>query len=80
MNKPMPAKKRGLGRGLEALLGPKGAAAAAAPSAASEDALQPGDSLRQLPVTQLQPGKYQRAGRWTRSSCPSWQSRSRRRA
>ncbi|RBA77057.1 chromosome partitioning protein ParB, partial [Xanthomonas oryzae pv. oryzae] len=56
MNKPMPAKKRGLGRGLEALLGPKGAAAAAAPSAASEDALQPGDSLRQLPVTQLQPG------------------------
>ncbi|RBB10535.1 chromosome partitioning protein ParB, partial [Xanthomonas oryzae pv. oryzae] len=31
MNKPMPAKKRGLGRGLEALLGPKGAAAAAAP-------------------------------------------------
>ncbi|HBK44880.1 MAG TPA: chromosome partitioning protein ParB, partial [Xanthomonadaceae bacterium] len=27
-NKPNPAKKRGLGRGLEALLGPKGAAAA----------------------------------------------------
>lgn len=59
MNKPIPAKKRGLGRGLEALLGPKGAAAAAAPSAASEEALQPGDSLRQLPVSQLQPGKYQ---------------------
>ncbi|CAD7727832.1 putative chromosome-partitioning protein ParB [Xanthomonas hydrangeae] len=59
MSKPIPAKKRGLGRGLEALLGPKGAAAAAAPSAASEEALQPGDSLRRLPVTQLQPGKYQ---------------------
>ncbi|MEE7548120.1 chromosome partitioning protein ParB, partial [Xanthomonas sp. Kuri4-1] len=31
-SKPTPAKKRGLGRGLEALLGPKGAAAAAAPA------------------------------------------------
>ncbi|WP_045738419.1 ParB/RepB/Spo0J family partition protein [Xanthomonas sp. MUS 060] len=47
------AKKRGLGRGLEALLGPT---AASAPTA---DTLQPGDSLRRLPVGQLQPGKYQ---------------------
>lgn len=48
------AKKRGLGRGLEALLGPKGAAA---PVPTAE--LQPGESLRRLPVGQLQPGKYQ---------------------
>ena len=45
-------KKRGLGRGLEALLGPK-AAATPPPEA------QPGETLRQLPVKQLQPGKYQ---------------------
>ncbi len=46
-----PAKKRGLGRGLEALLGPS----------ASTPALeaQPGDTLKRLPVKQLQPGKYQ---------------------
>ena len=49
----MPApKKRGLGRGLEALLGPK-AAATPPPEA------QPGEVLRQIPVKQLQPGKYQ---------------------
>jgi len=45
-------KKRGLGRGLEALLGPK--AAAAIPAEA-----QPGEAMRTLPVQQLQPGKYQ---------------------
>ena len=48
-----PAKKRGLGRGLEALLGPKAAAETPPPQA------QPGEALRRLPVTQLQPGKYQ---------------------
>jgi ParB family chromosome partitioning protein len=54
------AKKRGLGRGLDALLGPKGAAAAAAASAPVQiEAPQPGDQLRTLPVGQLQPGKYQ---------------------
>ena len=47
------AKKRGLGRGLEALLGPK-AAAETAPLEA-----QPGEALRRLPIAQLQPGKYQ---------------------
>ena len=47
------AKKRGLGRGLEALLGPK-AAAETAPLEA-----QPGEVLRNLPVGQLQPGRYQ---------------------
>jgi ParB family chromosome partitioning protein len=47
-----PAKKRGLGRGLEALLGPK-AAATPPPEA------QPGEVLRQIPVKHLQPGKYQ---------------------
>ena len=45
-------KKRGLGRGLEALLGPK---AAETPPAEA----QPGEALRTLPVQQLQPGKYQ---------------------
>ena len=45
-------KKRGLGRGLEALLGPK-AAATATPE------VQPGERLRQMPIKQLQPGKYQ---------------------
>jgi len=47
------AKKRGLGRGLEALLGPK-AAAETAPLEA-----QPGEQLRNLPVAHLQPGRYQ---------------------
>ena len=45
-------KKRGLGRGLEALLGQK-AAETPPPEA------QPGEALRTLPVQQLQPGKYQ---------------------
>ena len=45
-------KKRGLGRGLEALLGPK-----AADTATPE--VQPGERLRQIPIKQLQPGKYQ---------------------
>ncbi len=45
-------KKRGLGRGLEALLGPK--AAETAPAEA-----QPGEVLRNVPVGQLQPGRYQ---------------------
>jgi ParB family chromosome partitioning protein len=48
------AKKRGLGRGLEALLGPK--AAAEAPSL---QAAMPGDQLRTLPVDAMVPGKYQ---------------------
>ncbi len=64
-SKPNPAKKRGLGRGLEALLGPKGAAAApvaspaAAPAVDPAGDVQPGETLRHLPVGQLQPGKYQ---------------------
>jgi ParB family chromosome partitioning protein len=47
------AKKRGLGRGLEALLGPK-AAAEALPLQAL-----PGDQLRSLPIDAMVPGKYQ---------------------
>jgi ParB family transcriptional regulator, chromosome partitioning protein len=47
------AKKRGLGRGLEALLGPKAAAEAPALEAT------PGDVLRTLPLDALTPGKYQ---------------------
>jgi len=50
----MSSKKRGLGRGLEALLGTgnKGAA----PAAEQADA---GEGLRTLPIGRLQPGKYQ---------------------
>ena len=51
--KPATAKKRGLGRGLEALLGPKAAAEAPLLEA------QPGDVPRTLPVDALTPGKYQ---------------------
>jgi ParB family chromosome partitioning protein len=52
--KAVPAKKRGgLGRGLEALLGPKGAAEAPVLEAT------PADTLRHLPVDALAPGKYQ---------------------
>ncbi|MCJ0826406.1 ParB/RepB/Spo0J family partition protein [Luteimonas sp. 50] len=47
------AKKRGLGRGLEALLGPKAAAQAPVLEAT------PGDALRTLPVDALAPGRYQ---------------------
>src|SRR5688500_19270251 len=47
-------KKRGLGRGLEALLGPK--AAAEAPALVEA---QPGDALRTLPIDALTPGRYQ---------------------
>ena len=47
------AKKRGLGRGLEALLGPKAAAAAPKLEATAQDA------LRTLPIDALAPGKYQ---------------------
>jgi ParB family transcriptional regulator, chromosome partitioning protein len=48
-----PAKKRGLGRGLEALLGPKAAAEAPMLEATARD------TLRTLPVDALAPGKYQ---------------------
>ncbi|MGO1069886.1 ParB/RepB/Spo0J family partition protein [Lysobacter sp. CA199] len=54
-----PAKKRGLGRGLEALLGPK--AAAEAPTLVEA---QPGDLLRNLPVDSLSAGKYQPRKHW----------------
>ena len=54
-----PAKKRGLGRGLEALLGPK--AAAEAPTLVEA---QPGDTLRSLPVDSLSAGKYQPRKHW----------------
>ncbi|HST44655.1 MAG TPA: ParB/RepB/Spo0J family partition protein [Luteimonas sp.] len=51
--KAAPAKKRGLGRGLEALLGPSAAAAAPVLEATQHDA------LRTLPIDSLAPGKYQ---------------------
>jgi ParB family transcriptional regulator, chromosome partitioning protein len=56
--KSAPAKKRGLGRGLEALLGPK--AAAEAPKLEAT----PDDTLRTLPVDSMQPGRYQPRKHW----------------
>src|SRR5690606_11629042 len=53
-----PAKKRGLGRGLEALLGPK--------AAADEPKLEatPSDTLHTLPIDSMRPGKYQPRKHW----------------
>jgi ParB family transcriptional regulator, chromosome partitioning protein len=50
------AKKRGLGRGLDALLGGDGEAAAAVIGQEGE--------LRMLPIQQIQPGKYQPRRHW----------------
>ncbi|MCL7714716.1 ParB/RepB/Spo0J family partition protein [Stenotrophomonas mori] len=50
-------KKRGLGRGLDALLGPKGAVTPVSVAAVAEP--QPGEALRKLAIDLLQPGKYQ---------------------
>ncbi len=50
-------KKRGLGRGLDALLGPKGAVTPVSVAAVAEP--QPGEVLRKLQIDLLQPGKYQ---------------------
>src|SRR3546814_8008225 len=61
MSAKAPAKKRGLGRGLEALLGPKAAADAPALEAS------PDDNLRALPVDAIAPGKYQPRKQWDRS-------------
>ncbi|NLG59430.1 MAG: ParB/RepB/Spo0J family partition protein, partial [Gammaproteobacteria bacterium] len=47
------ARKRGLGRGLEALLGPKAAETAPVLEAG------PSDTLQTLPIDALAPGKYQ---------------------
>ena len=52
-----PAKKRGLGRALEALLGPK---AAEAPSLEANG----NDTLHHLPVDALTAGKYQPRKHW----------------
>ncbi|CAN5614949.1 ParB/RepB/Spo0J family partition protein [soil metagenome] len=51
-------KKRGLGRGLEALLGPRAAASAPALEATPED------RLHQLPLDALTPGRYQPRRHW----------------
>ncbi len=57
IGKPAGGKKRGLGRGLDALLGPKGNVTPTTVAAVAEP--QPGEVLRKLPIDQLQPGKYQ---------------------
>ncbi len=53
----MAVKKRGLGRGLDALLGTGNKGAAPSDPGSPEPA--PGDVMRQLAVELLQPGKYQ---------------------
>jgi ParB family transcriptional regulator, chromosome partitioning protein len=50
-----PSKRRGLGRGLDALL----TTAPKPDSSSSEDNSAPKGELQQLPIEQLQPGKYQ---------------------
>ncbi|MGD8569215.1 MAG: ParB/RepB/Spo0J family partition protein [Gammaproteobacteria bacterium] len=65
----MVAKKRGLGRGLDALLGgggksgttviDSGSAAEAAPETTTMETIRSADELRDLPVDLCQPGKYQ---------------------
>lgn len=53
-----PAKRRGLGRGLDALLTPSTTAENADATAADTTPVEKGE-LRKLPIEQLQPGKYQ---------------------
>jgi len=53
------AKKRGLGRGLDALLGGGGSGADAAPSIIEQEG-----ELRLLPIHQIQAGKYQPRRHW----------------
>ncbi|MFZ8983720.1 MAG: ParB/RepB/Spo0J family partition protein [Steroidobacteraceae bacterium] len=55
----MAEKKRGLGRGLEALRGQVATPAASAAGSDAPPATLPGDELRTLPVDLLQRGKYQ---------------------
>ncbi len=50
----MAQKKRGLGRGLDALLGSK-----ESPSAASASPANPADLLQELDIERIQPGQYQ---------------------
>ena len=50
----MAQKKRGLGRGLDALLGSK-----ESPSASSASPANPGDLLQELDIERIQPGQYQ---------------------
>jgi len=54
----MSTKRRGLGRNLEALLGPGAGGAPASPTGSAAGAA-PGAALRKLSVALLQPGKYQ---------------------
>jgi ParB family chromosome partitioning protein len=70
------AKKRGLGRGLEALLGPKAAAEKCR-------RLQPKPSARTAHLAgrcEYAAGKYQPRRSWTTKLLRNWPSRSRRRA
>ena len=53
----MSAKKRGLGRGLDALLGPRDGATPVNVAAVAQP--MPGEVLRKVRVGELQPGKYQ---------------------
>ncbi len=55
----MAAKKRGLGRGLDALLGSPTDPSAGPPAAETENG-----ELKQIPIQQIQPGKYQPRRHW----------------
>lgn len=63
-------KKKGLGRGLEVLLG--------SPAEIVEVVKQDG-APTVLKLEQMQPGKYQRARAWTRARCRNWPPASARR-
>lgn len=54
-----PAKKRGLGRGLDALLGAANPDPARLDAATSNETPQPEGELKKLPIERLKPGKYQ---------------------
>ena len=68
----MAVKKRGLGRGLDALLsGPT-------VSSLEEQAVQADQrELQHLPLDLIQRGKYSHVGTWTRKRWKNWRSRSR---
>ena len=67
----MATKKRGLGRGLDALLG------GASVSAMQEEAAKVDTrELQQLPLELVQRGKYQPVATWIRRRWKNWRSRS----
>ena len=79
MTSSKPAAKRGLGRGLDALLGPKGAVSQVQATTAVIEPL-PGKCCASCRSASCSRANTSRAAKWTRASCPSWPTRSSRRA